>query len=131
MFFKEGRMGVTHPSKITLLLDRSGICRLPIVRRTSGFLKLGFSQLWLPSPSVDLHFRRCLYRYLLSLETILQRIQTLYIKINLQNRKSILSAMQSTSHRDNVRLLRLDIGCNVWLLSSIEQLFNQYAERRS
>src|SRR4026207_938247 len=108
-------MGVTHPSNISFLLDRSGICHLPIVRRTSGFLKLGFSQSRLPSPSVDLHFRRCPYGYLLSLETILQRIQTAYIKINLQNRKRLLSAMQSTSHRDHVSLSMFDICSNVWL----------------
>ena len=60
------------------------------------FLKLGFDQSGLPSPSVNLHFRWCLDEYLLSLENIIQRFKRRYIKISIQNRKLICNDFHAT-----------------------------------
>jgi hypothetical protein len=74
---------------IYLLAGKEWGCRHPFVRRTSGIqsnlLQNTLTSLGRPSPSLGMNFRWCLYGYLLSiLETIIQRIEELYIKITLQ-----------------------------------------------
>ena len=93
-------MGSTHPSLIYTFcttVQLAGVGYAAFLSLGERLVtKLGLDQLGLPSPFVNLHFRRCLYGYLLSLENIIQRILTFYIKINLQNRKLTCNEFHST-----------------------------------
>lgn len=103
-------MGNTHPLIVLLCAGRSGGLRLPIVKRTSGFTKITYilrPGLRLSNPSLDVVVRWCLYGDLLSLVIIIQRIQGLYIKKNLQH-CNILH-----------ELLRLDILGGIWFTNTI------------